>query len=62
MRTVNFNAKEVDVYEEPYRSVPLSEMWRISMVREIIETRSGGLSINISKQEFNDVTNYVCGP
>ena len=61
MRTVNFNEKELNVYEKPYRSVPNCEMWRLSMVREIIESRCGGLSMNISKQEVDDITDYVCG-
>ena len=61
MRTVNFNEKELNVYEEPYRSVPNCEICRLSMVREIIESRCAGLSMNMSKQEVDDITDYVCG-
>ena len=44
-----------------YHPIPLNEEWRISLVREIIEAKSGHLTTNMSKEELTDICDFVCG-
>ena len=44
-----------------YYPIPPHEEWRISMVREIIEIKSGNLRTNMSKEELTDICDFVCG-
>ena len=61
MRTKNFNEKELDVYDEPYNPIPNEEIWRVAMAKEIIGARCGDISIDISKEELDDIADFVCG-
>ena len=61
MKTANFNEKELDVYNEPYKATPNNDHWRLSIAKEIVETRCGDLVTNISKEEVDDIANFVCG-
>ena len=61
MRTKNFNEKELDVYDEPYKLIPNEEIWRVAMAKEIIGARCGDISIDISKEELDDIADFVCG-
>ena len=61
LMTVNCDENELDVYAQPYQKVPESETWRVSMVQELIEAKTGGFCTNMSTKELNDICEYVCG-
>ena len=61
LMTINCDEKELDVYAKPYRKVPESETWRVSMVQELIEAKTGGFCTNMSIKELTDICEYVCG-
>ena len=52
---------KIEAYTEPYKAIPTNEMWRIPLVNEILESRNGGLTIDLSKEEIGEFTDYVCG-
>ena len=37
LMTPNCNVEELDVYSAPYEEVPDGEMWRISMLKELMQ-------------------------
>ena len=54
------NDGKVDVFKEPYKAIPKDEQWRIPLAKEIIETKFGNLSLNIAKEELDDILYFVC--
>ena len=50
-----------DVQSIVFSPVPENEKWRIGMLKELLEIRSNDLALeNFSKDEINDMVNYVC--
>ena len=60
-RTKNSNEKEIDAYDKPYIPIPHDELWRLEMAKEIIGARCGDISIDISKEQLDDIADFVCG-
>ena len=58
IKTSNFNEKELNLYDEPYKAIP-NEC--LSIAKEIVETKCGDLMMNIAKEEVDDIANFVCG-
>ena len=61
LKTMNCNEKDYDPYDIPYREIPTSEIWRLSILRDIIGARTGDLSTNMSYKELDDICEVVCG-
>ena len=59
LKTVNYSEKEFDAYEEPYKTIPTKEMWRIPMIEELIEARSVERSIMLTTTEIDDLVEYA---
>ena len=58
MMTTNCNVEELDVYSAPYQQVPDGELWRISMVKELMhpdEHHHG-----MPKAFLKEIRDYVC--
>ena len=61
LKTNIINGGKVDVFKEQYKAIPKDEQWRVPIAKEIIETKSGYLSLNITNEELDDISNFVCG-
>ena len=55
LKTANFSEKKFDAYEEPYKTIPTNEMWRIPMIEELIEAKNGERSIMLTTTEMDDL-------
>ena len=60
LKTKNFCIKELWTQKEPYQAIPSSETWRIKMMKELIDAKSGDLSIILKKQEIDDLSEFIC--
>ena len=60
IKTENYSAKELSNYKELYQAIPNNESWRIQMINELIEAKSGDLSIFLSKKEIDNITEFIC--
>ena len=60
LKTKNFCIKELWTQKEPYQAIPSSEIWRIEMIKELIEAKSGDLSIILTTQEIDDLAEFIC--
>ena len=58
LMTTNCNVEELDVYSAPYQQVPEDELWRISMVRELMHRNEDHLGM--SKEVLKEIRDYVC--
>ena len=47
-------------YNAPYHEIPTTESWRLSIIEEIIATRTGTLSSNMTFKELDDICDFVC--
>ena len=61
LNTDTFDLQNLDIYKQPYKEVPESELWRLSMAREILATRCGDLSTSLSKEEVDELAEHVFG-
>ena len=61
LKSANFSLKDLNVYEKPYKEVPENERWRLSMIKELIDTKQGGKSTILLKKEIDEIVGYVCG-
>ena len=61
LKTGNYALKNLDVYTVPFNEVPEQESWRLTMAQEILATRCGDLPISLSKEEFDELADYVFG-
>ena len=61
MKTSNFDEKELDVHDKPYKEVPTEEMWRLPLAFEIIATRCGDITTILSKEDLDILADHVCG-
>ena len=60
LKTENFCEKELQRHEEPYEAIPITETWRIQMIKELIDARSGDLSTILTKKEIDDIAEFIC--
>ena len=60
LQTASFRVKEIDVYKEPYKQIPTEEMWRISLINEMIATRNDEQAIILTTTEMDDLMEYAC--
>lgn len=60
LKTGSVHEKEVNVYKEPYNQIPTKEMWRISMIEEMIATRNGEQTTILTTPEMDDLMEYTC--
>ena len=61
LKTEELKLENVDVYKLPYKEVPKGESWRLPLAREILDTKNGDLSTNISKEQTDDLAEYIFG-
>ena len=61
LNTETFDLQNLDIYAQPYKEVPESELWRLPMAREILATRCGDLSTSLSKEEVDELAEHVFG-
>ena len=60
LKTENFCEKELKRHKEPYEAIPITETWRIQMIKELIDARSGDLSTILTKKEIDDIAEFIC--
>ena len=58
LMTTNCNVEELDVYSAPYEQVPDGEMWRISMVKELMQPNEE--HNGMPKEVLKEICDYVC--
>ena len=52
---------DIDIEKVPYREVPEGDQWKIDMVNEIIEMKSGRMEVtNFALGEINDICKFLC--
>ena len=56
----NLDEKDINARDIPYREIPANDMWRLSVVNDIIETRTGRLTTIMNDKELDEVCEYVC--
>ena len=61
LKTEEFKLENVNVYKLPYKEVPKGESWRLQLAREILDTKNGDLSTNITKEQTDDLAEYIFG-
>ena len=60
LKTENFCEKELEIHKQPYEAIPITETWRIQMIKELIDARSGDLSTILTKKEIDDIAEFIC--
>ena len=44
-----------------YKEIPEGELWRVEMLKELIEERSNNIEIEgFSTEELDDMINFIC--
>ena len=50
---------QVDLTKMTYSTVPDDQIWKISLIKECLEMRSGRLEANLTMEEINEIINEI---
>ena len=63
VRTTKSNVEDLDARDitEKYQPIPIGSHWKIEMVRECIDCRSGNLTVpGFNRNEIDEIKNLIC--
>ena len=60
LMSANFDEKELDVYSEPYKTTPEADTWRAPFIKELMEARRAGPFDSTTRENLEEICDYVC--
>ena len=60
LMTENCDTSQLDVYSKPYKAIPIEDEWRVPFVQELMNAKKTGPFDEITREDLNEICDYVC--